>query len=273
MTAAKSRAPDFGALRRDALAVRRKLLSMHFEAHSGHIGSGLSCVEILVYAHRIWKKPEDRFILSKGHAASALYAVFNHVGLLSDADLGTYYKDSTLLPAHPAAGALEEVPAATGSLGHGLPIAAGLAFAHRKIRKSSSRALALLSDGECDEGSVWEAALFASHHQLDNLTAIVDVNGLQGFGGTRDVLNLEPLAAKWRAFGFLTREINGHDFKSIHAAVTLPRRRGDRRPLCLLARTVKGKGVRFMENRLEWHYLPMDEGQFKRALKDVEASR
>ena len=159
------------------------------------------------------------------------------------------------------------IPAATGSLGHGLPIATGLAYAEKYLKATSHRVAALLSDGECNEGSVWEASLFASHHGLENLTVIVDANGLQGFGKTEDVLNMQPFARKWEAFGFEVREIDGHDFSQIHEAMTTA---GHGRPLCVLAKTTKGKGVSFMENKLEWHYLPMKEDLFQKAMADLE---
>jgi transketolase len=256
-------------LESDALAIRRKFLKMHFEANAGHIGTGLSDIDILAYIYGQWLGEADRFILSKGHGASSLYATLHHFGLLSDQDFATYYKDNTLLPAHPAAKALSAIPAATGSLGHGLPIAAGMSYAHKHVHQNEARVACLVSDGECDEGTIWEAALFSSHHGLDNLTVIVDANGLQGFGRTEEVMNLEPLPQKWAAFGFRVSEIDGHDFAKLETAFQAP---GDGRPHCIVARTVKGKGVSFMENRLEWHYLPMKEPQYQQALDDLASS-
>jgi transketolase len=250
-------------LEEDARAIRRSLLRMHFQVKSGHIGSGLSAIDLLAYLHGAWLGHADQFILSKGHGASSLYATLHHYGQLSNEELASYYQDGTLLPAHPAPRALPSIPAATGSLGHGLSIAAGLCYAHRHLHKDNVRVACLLSDGECDEGAVWEAALFAAHHQLSNLTVIIDANGLQGFGRTEDVMRLEPQRSKWEAFGFRTSEIDGHDFAQIDAALTAP---GDGRPHCVVARTVKGKGVRFMEDRLEWHYLPLNEAQYNEAV-------
>jgi transketolase len=259
------------SLREEALAVRRKFLRMHFEARAGHLGTGLSDIDILVYLHKVWLRPGDQFILSKGHGASSLYATLHHFGRLSDADFATYYKDGTLLPAHPAPRALEAIPAATGSLGHGLPIAAGLAYAYKYLHQTQQRVACLVSDGECNSGSLWEAALFAGHHRLDNLTVIVDANGLQGFGRTKEVLDLEPLVDKWRAFRFRAEELDGHDFSRLHQALgNVP----DGAPTCVVARTVKGKGVTLMENKLEWHYLPMSPEQYAGALEDLaEAER
>jgi transketolase len=251
-----------------ALSIRRKFLKMHYEAKAGHIGTGLSDIDLLAYIYGKWLRPIDFFILSKGHGASSLYATLHHFGLLTDEEIATYYKDGTLLPAHPAAKALPAIPAATGSLGHGFPIAAGMSYAHKYVNGTGSRVACLVSDGECDEGTVWEAALFSAHHRLDNLTVIVDANGLQGFGRTEEVMNLEPLPLKWEAFGFRTTEIDGHDLTQIDRAFQAP---GDGRPHCIIARTTKGKGVTFMEGKLEWHYLPMNEAQYLQAIEDIGA--
>lgn len=259
---------DVAALQNEAREIRKKFLGMHFRAQAGHIGTGLSALDLLTYLYRQWLGPEDSFILSKGHGASALYATLHHVGKLSDAEMETYYRDGTLLPAHPAARAFPAIPAATGSLGHGLPIAAGMAYAHKHLHQNSAKVACLLSDGDCNEGSTWEGVLFAAHHRLDNLTVIVDANGLQGFGSTTEVMNMEPVPQKWEAFGFQVREINGHDFQQIHDAIHSPRTGS--RPLCIVARTIKGKGVSFMENKLEWHYLPMKEEQFQQAIAEME---
>lgn len=258
---------ELQSLQNDALAIRKQFLQMHFENRAGHIGTGLSAIDLLTYLYKHWIRKDDRFILSKGHGASSLYATLHHYGILTSDDLKTYYKDGTLLPAHPAAGAWEAIPAATGSLGHGMPIAAGMAYAEKYLKGSGARITALLSDGECNEGSVWEAALFSAHHKLDNLTIIVDANGLQGFGRTSEVMSPEPFAKKWEAFGFEVREINGHRFDEIRPALESPR---SGRPLCVLARTIKGKGVSFMEDRLEWHYLPMKPEQFEKAIQELE---
>ena len=161
------------------------------------------------------------------------------------------------------------IPAATGSLGHGLPIATGMAHSYKYLRGTQERVACLLSDGECNEGSTWEAALFAGHHRLDNLTVFIDANGIQGFGRTEDVLTLEPFAKKWSAFGFDVRECDGHDFGALHAALA-----GESfaRPRCIIARTVKGKGVSFMENTVDWHYWPMNEAQYGQAVAELEQS-
>jgi transketolase len=258
------------ALERDAWSIRRKFLDMHYRAKAGHIGTGLSAVETLAFLHKSWLREGDSFILSKGHGASSLYATLHHYGVFSDAEIDTYYKDGTLLPAHPAPRAHVAIPAATGSLGHGLPIAAGMAYAHKNLHRTAARIACLLSDGECNEGSTWEAAAFAAHHKLHNLLVIIDANGLQGFGKTRDVLDMEPMVDKWTSFGFASHDIDGHDFRALAAACT---NLDDVRPTCVIARTHKGKGVRFMEDRMEWHYLPMTEAQYVQALADLEEAR
>jgi len=258
---------DAAALARASSAIRRKFLGMHYAARSGHVGSGLSAIDILTYLYAAWLGEADQFILSKGHGASALYATLHHFGKLSDAELATYYQDDTLLPAHPAPRGVAAIPAATGSLGHGLPIATGMAHSHKYLRSTGARVACLLSDGECNEGSTWEAALFAGHHRLDNLTVLVDANGIQGFGRTDDVLGLEPFADKWRAFGFDVSECNGHDFAALHAGLSTPT---SSRPRCIIARTVKGKGVSFMENTVDWHYWPMNEAQYGEALAELD---
>jgi transketolase len=262
-----TRDPLLATLQRDALAIRRKFLGMHFEARAGHLGSGLSDIDLLTYLYRAWLRPEDHFILSKGHGASSLYATLHHFERLTDLQLASYYKDDTLLPAHPAPNGVSAIPAATGSLGHGLPIATGMAYAFKNLHRTDARLACLLSDGECNEGSTWEAALFAGHHKLDNLTVVVDANGIQGFGRTEEVLTLEPFVKKWEAFGFAVDECNGHDFAAIHRVLS---RRASGRPHCLIARTVKGKGVKFMEDKVEWHYWPMTEDHYRDALVELD---
>ncbi|HXC52082.1 MAG TPA: transketolase [Candidatus Limnocylindrales bacterium] len=259
---------SLAGLSADAIAVRRLFLTMHHGARAGHIGTGLSCIDLLLFLYRRHLAVGDVFVLSKGHGVSALYATLRHIGRLSGEELATYYKDGTVLAAHPVAGALGEIPAATGSLGHGLPMACGVALAHRTQHQSRTRCVCLLSDGDCNEGSTWEAAAFASHHHLGNLTVVVDRNDLQGFGATRDVLDMEPFADKWRAFGFDVRTIDGHDFAQMDAAMT--RATDSVAPLCVIAQTRKGCGISFMENRLEWHYLPMSDEQFRLALAELD---
>ena len=251
-------ADKWAKLKKIALQTRRTLLRMHFDAHAGHIGSGLSCTDVLTYLYQHWLQSSDTFILSKGHAASSLYATLLHAGLLSEETLATYYRDGSVLPAHPAPAAHPCIPLATGSLGHGLSVATGMAYAAQRLAKRSPRIVCLLSDGECNEGSVWEAAAFAAHHRLDALTVVIDANGLQGFGRTKDVIDMHPLGDKWSAFGFHVQCIAGHDFGALDVAFAAP----SSRPRCIVAHTIKGKGISFMEDTLAWHYLPLKDEQW-----------
>lgn len=259
-------------LQREALQIRKLFIQMHYEAKAGHIGTGLSSIDLLTYLYKVWLRPQDQFILSKGHGASALYATLYQCGKLPKEAFQTYYQDNTLLTAHPAARSFEAIPVATGSLGHGLSMTCGLAYTHRYFLKTDSRFVSILSDGECNEGSVWEAALFIAHHHLSNLVVIIDANGLQGFGRSNEILNLEPFVSKWQAFGFEVCEVDGHSFEAIHSALDQGYKRAHEKasPLCVIARTVKGKGVRFAENKMEWHYLPMNAEHYALALKELE---
>lgn len=245
-----------------------RLLGLHRAAHSGHIASSLSCLEILVDLCFGRMGADDILILSKGHAASALYTVLSLSGRLPEADLDSFYREGTLLAAHPpCSGAIKSIPFGTGSLGHGLGLACGTAFSTR-FTERQFRTYAVLSDGDCNEGSTWEAALFAAHHRLDNLTVILDLNGLQGIGRTGEILNLEPITDKWRAFGFAVAVAkDGNDFSSLeeaHASLGAASS-----PRCLIARTVKGHGVTYMQDRMEWHYRPMDDAQYSLAVRET----
>jgi transketolase len=212
--------------------------------------------------------PADMLVLSKGHAAGALYTTLSLSGRMPEAELETFYRDGTVLAAHPpCSGAIRAIPFGTGSLGHGLGLASGLVFSQR-YTKQHFKTFAVLSEGDCNEGSTWEAALFAGHQKLSELTVIVDLNGIQGIGYTKDVLDLEPNADKWRSFGFAVAVAeNGNDFASLanaHEQV-----RDSAGPRCIIARTVKGSGVSYMENLIAWHYLPMKDDQFQQALDET----
>lgn len=245
-----------------------RLLRMHFDARVGHIGGNLSCLDLLMTLHHLVMKEKDEFILSKGHSAGALYVTLWSRGLLSESDLKTFHQDDTLCSAHPPAHGIEGIRFATGSLGHGFSLAAGIALA-KQFQNDAGRVFCLTSDGEWNEGATWEATIFAVHQRLHNLTVIIDVNGLQGFGTTKEVANLEPLLEKFQAFGCEVIKIDGHDPSQIASALdTIP---GDKVRV-VLANTVKGNGVSFMQNKLEWHYWPMSEQQFAVALSEVEKS-
>jgi transketolase len=262
-----------GAL--DPPTLRRLVLEQARSAGVGHIGPALSIVEILavlfggVLRGTGTADPDrDRFVLSKGHAAMALYAALNQVGLLSSDALRTYCADGTLLGVHPEH-ALPGVEFSTGSLGHGLSIGAGAALGAR-LRSSPARVFVLLSDAELNEGSVWEAVMFAAHHRLARLVAIVDDNRQQAFGKTCDVLDLQPVAAKWAAFGWEAHDVDGHDLTALRRALAPRADSGaEGRPLVLVAHTTAGKAVSFMEGRVEWHYLPMNDEQYATALAEV----
>ncbi|MGQ9851552.1 MAG: transketolase, partial [Aggregatilineaceae bacterium] len=211
----------------------------------------------------------DRFVLSKGHGCAALYAVLAECGFFPLEWLDTFYQNGSRLPGHATHTHVPGIEVSTGSLGHGLSIACGMALAAKRDGKPY-RVFALLSDGECDEGSTWEAVLFASHHRLDNLIAIVDYNKIQSLGRVEEVINLEPLAEKWRSFGWAVREIDGHDVLEIEDALSqVPFEAG--RPSCVIAHTVKGKGVSFMEDKLLWHYRSPQGEEYEAALAELEA--
>ena len=243
-----------------------RLLQMHYESRVGHIGGNLSSLDLLVYLYHFALGDGDVFVLSKGHSAGALYVALWSRGLLSDDDLRMFHGDGTRLSGHPPVGAIPEIAFATGSLGHGLGLAAGVALGKRLLGQPG-RVFCLTSDGEWNEGSCWESLIFASHNGLAALTVLVDANGLQGFGTTAEVANTGPLAEKFRAFGVPTVEIPGHDFAAIHGAlsVDLPG------PRAVVAHTTKGHGVSFMEHRMEWHYLPMTEAHYREAVNEVRA--
>ena len=244
----------------------KTMLGMYKKAGAGHIGASLSCLDILIYLFFSKMDKTDKFILSKGHAAAALYTVLAKTGRISEAQLETFYAEGTLLAAHPpCSGQIDSIPFGTGSLGHGLSLAAGMALS-TKLTGEKFDVYCVASEGDLNEGSTWEAALFAAQHKLTNLYVVVDNNGLQGFGKNSEVLNLEPLAEKFRAFGFgVETAADGNSFTGLDAAFNGKSIAGYNGPKCVIAKTVKGSGVSFMENRLEWHYLPMTDEDYKKA--------
>jgi transketolase len=249
----------------------KTLLKLYKTANAGHIGASLSCLDILVYLFCKRMEREDKTVLSKGHAAAALYTVLAKSGRISEKMLETFYNDNTSLAAHPPCNStIKDVPFGTGSLGHGLSLATGFAFSQKYTAKNYN-VFCILSDGDCNEGSTWEAALFAAQRRLKNLWVIVDYNKLQGFGYVQDVLNLKPLSAKFEYFGFQTVIAeNGNGFSSLHAAFEELDQTQSDQPKCIVAKTIKGYGVSFMENKLEWHYLPMTDEQYQQALIEIE---
>lgn len=269
---------DTKATRALARTIRRHVVQMTHRAKASHVGTSLSMAELLavLYGGILRVDPStresldrDRFVLSKGHGCAGLYAVLAERGFFPPSRLGEFYQDGTRMAGHVTHGGIPGVEVSTGALGHGLSIACGMALAGRRDRRPF-RVFALLSDGECDEGATWEAALLAGHHRLDTLVAIVDYNKIQSLGTVKEVLDLEPLAQKWKAFGWEAREIDGHDIAEIHRALSeIPLAPG--RPTCVVAHTVKGKGVSFMENDLLWHYRAPDATELARALAELDA--
>ncbi len=253
---------------------------MVHRANASHIGSCLSIVDILTVLYGSIlnvdsTRPDwpgrDRFILSKGHAAAALYATLAEKGFFPVKWLETYCKDGSKLGGHITHHDVPGVEVSTGSLGHGLPIGCGMALAGKRDARPY-RVFVLLSDGECDEGSTWEAALFAPQHHLDNLIAIEDYNKIQSFGRVKEVLDLDPFVDKWRAFRWVVQEIDGHDYTQIEETLkSVPFEGG--KPSLIVAHTVKGKGVSFMENRLSWHYKSPNAEQLAQALAELEAAK
>lgn len=259
-----------------AQRIRAHVVRMVHRAKASHVGTCFSMADLLAVlyggvlrvdpARPDWED-RDRLVVSKGHGAAAVYAALAEVGFFPVSWLDTYCADGTRLAGHVTHHGVPGVEFSSGSLGHGLSLACGVALAGKRDGRPY-RAFALLSDGECDEGSTWEAALFAPHHGLDNLVAVVDYNKIQSFGTVAAVLDLEPLAAKWRAFGWAVRELDGHDHRQIRDALAgVPFEPG--RPGVLIAHTVKGKGVGFMEDKLEWHYRSPDAAQLAQALAEL----
>lgn len=257
-----------------ALNMRRIILERSYQANVGHIGSALSVADIIaaLYNHSlIISTPDDpdreRFILSKGHAALALYAALYLKGWIKEEELNSFSSDGTRLGVHPEH-KVNGIDFCAGSLGQGITYGVGSAFAAR-LKDSSRRSFVLISDAECNEGSVWEAAMFAAHHQLSNLIVIVDLNGQQAFGYTNQVINMDPMSARWASFGWQVHEIDGNNVDEIeNTIIEMDMFAGP--PHVIIAHTIFGKGVSFMEKQIKWHYLPMSLDEFKSAMEDIE---
>lgn len=262
--------------------IRVDSLRMTRDAGSSHVGSIFSAVEILAVLYgRILRvlpqEPEwpgrDRFVMSKGHAAAGLYAALAYRGFIPRERLAGFYVDGGTLAGHVTHKGVPGVEVSTGSLGHGLALAVGLALGCTRTTPEA-RVFCLLSDGECDEGSTWEAALFAGNRELTNLTAVVDYNKIQSLGRVDEVMPLEPFADKWRAFGWQVTETDGHDLEALEAVLDPAQWPAvDDRPRCVIAHTVKGKGVSFMEDTLLWHYRSPQGDEFDAALAELENGR
>lgn len=260
---------DTSALKRLQGELRLKLIELYHAANAGHISCSLSCIDLMIGSLIHHKKQNDSFILSKGHAAASLYVCLNLTGEISNEDLQTFYKNGTKLPAHPSANQFKGIPFALGSLGHGLPIASGIAKAN-KLQQTSAFSYVLISDGETNEGTTWEAAHFAVKHKLDNLIVVIDKNGLQGFGNTEDVFGDSASEEKFRSLGFEVLSVNGHDLTQVINGINQFKNSLNGKPKVLIGNTIKGKGVSFMENKMEWHYLPMNEDLYQKAFNEIK---
>lgn len=262
-----------------AAYVRRDIVDMTHRGGSSHVGSGLSIADILavLYGDILSVDPaapkhddRDRFILSKGHAGAAVYAVLAETGFFEVGRLESHYQNGSVLSGHVSHKGVPGVEFSTGSLGHGLSVAAGMAKA-AKLRQKSHKVFALLSDGECDEGSNWEAILFSSHHKLNNLVAIIDYNKIQSLDSVEATLGLEPFADKFKAFGWNTIEVDGHDHLALKKSFELVSQE-ETRPTVLICHTTKGKGVSFMENSVLWHYRSPQGQEYQDASLELRAS-
>jgi len=254
--------------------IRKSILQMNAKSNASHTGTALSCVDILTFLYfKIMNidpknpkmKNRDKFILSKGHGSSVLYATLSQRGYFDKSLLDGFYLDGGKLPGHLDKEAVCGVETSSGSLGHGLSIGVGMAISS-KFDELTNHIYVMCGDGELNEGSIWEAVMFATQKNLDNLTLIIDYNKLQGYGKTNEVINLEPLDKKFEAFNWEVIQINGHDFLEIQKALETKANK----PKVIIAHTIKGKGVSYMENELIWHYKSPNKEQLEQALKELQ---
>ena len=274
--------PDVRDPKTLAWLIRRNGLEMTHISHGSHIGSVLSVAEIIAVLYssvlnvdpKQPKKPDrDRLILSKGHAGSAVYAALAETGFFPVEQLKTHYANGSILSGHVSHKGVPGVEVSTGSLGHGLGVGTGMALG-AKMDGAQWRTYVVLGDGECDEGSVWESALQAAQYKLDRLIAVVDYNHMQSLASVEDTLRLEPFEQKWKDFGWNAESVNGHDTDALLAAFARARENaGSRKPYVILAHTIKGKGISFMENNILWHYRTPQGEEYEAALKELEAQR
>ncbi len=260
---------NIASYKKNALEARKTVLRLIYQAQTSHIGSNFSCLDLLTFLFEKADLDKDKIILSKGWAAASLYYFLCKKGRISEAELNSF-----CMPGSKFIGLAEpiipEIPAAGGSMGFGLPFGVGFALA-KKIKKEKGKMFVLMSDGEMDCGTTWESALIGAHQKLDNLVVMVDFNGWQAMGQVEKILNIEPLKEKWQAFGWETREINGHNFEEIEKAlIDLPA--GKEKPIAIIAKTIKGKGVSFMEGDNIWHYKAPSEEEYQKALKELESN-
>jgi transketolase len=247
---------------------RKVSLEITAKTKSSHIASCFSVIDILatLFSRKmnLSETNSDQIILSKGHAAAALYSILDYFKILNTT-VDTYCLADSLIYGHVNHHASEHIPLSTGSLGHGLPFGLGIALSN-KMKGNDSKTLIIISDGELNEGTTWESALFASHHKLSNLVVIIDRNKIQSLGFTEDIISLESINKKWESFNWLVREADGHDYQQILDALE----NVTDKPLCIIANTTKGRGVSFMENTIEWHYKSASESELNTALLEIE---
>ena len=247
--------------------IRRNILFQVYNASSGHVGGALSCVDILVAIYFNLINEGDKVVLSKGHASAALYATLAEIGFFSKEELATFRKLNSRLQGHPSCLKTPGVDASSGSLGQGLSIANGIALAF-KMDNKDNYVYAILGDGEIDEGQIWEAAMTANHYKINNLIAFLDYNKLHIDGTNDEVMRIAPVNEKFKAFGFYVQEINGHDFNEIISAVKNAKQQD--KPSMIIANTIKGKGVSFMENKCEWHGKAPKKEEYEMAIRELE---
>jgi transketolase len=258
-----------------AKIIRKKILDLGYAAKHAHFGGALSAVDILttLYFGDVMRydasEPEsevrDRLIFSKGHGALALYTALWKAGYITEDELDGYHTDGHFLQIHPSVNVKKGIEVSGGSLGQGLSLGAGIALALKMKNNAQSKVYVILGDGECNEGSIWEATAFAAHKKLDNLTIICDKNKLQSDGFTQDILDFEPFSEKWRSFGFEVIECDGHNFEALKSAFAYE----TNKPKCIIADTVKGKGVSFMENNKDWHHNGISQKQYSDAISEL----
>jgi len=256
-----------------SIKLRLKILEIIYKTKASHIGSIFSCLDIILFIYtRVIKfknkVPDQDFILSKGHAGLGLYTCLTHKNIISKKKLSSYYQNGSRLSGHVSHYGVEGIEISTGSLGHGLSIGCGFAYGNR-LNKSQKKTFVLMSDGECDEGSVWEAALFAAHFKLKNLVCIIDYNKLQSLKKVNETIKLEPFAKKWKSFGWNVIETNGHNYESLKKSFKNIYK--SKKPTCILAHTIKGKGVSFMHNSVLWHYRSPNEKEYDLAKKELKS--
>lgn len=264
---------DFVNYKEIAKEARKTVLRLIYEAQTSHIGSNFSAIDILAVLYAIanidkdLKEDRDRVVISKGWVAASVYYFLAQKGIIPKTDLETYCKNGSkyIGLAEPS---IRGIEAAGGSMGFGLPFGVGFSLA-KKIKKEKGKIFILMSDGEMDCGTTWESALIAAHHKLDNICVIVDANGLQAMGKVKDILDINPLKDKWEAFGWEVRAIDGHNFEEIETSVTAPPLQ-ERKPIVVIAKTVKGKGVSFMEGNNLYHYKAPSEEEYQKALNELE---